>query len=66
MYTHNVSNMIIRTVRELSAIVCIAAIVPGNAHSSANAATCSSNAATCAEDSAGAIGLAGGSDRPLS
>ena len=30
MYTHNVSNMIIRTVRELSAIVCIAAIAPGN------------------------------------
>lgn len=30
-YKHNFNNMIIRTARELSAIVCIAAIVPGNA-----------------------------------
>ena len=29
-YKHNFSDMIIRTARELSAIVCIAAIVPGN------------------------------------
>ena len=61
---HTFSNIIVRTVRQLSAIICIAALVPGNAIA-AGTASCSSNAASCAEDTAGATGLAGRSDRAL-